>query len=52
MKNKLLKLLMIIVLVTICTACNGSVTREIRHAGFSIGNKFICDKFYPQDTDQ
>ena len=51
MKNKLLKLLMIIVLVTICTACNGSVTREIRHAGFSIGNKFICDKFYPQDKD-
>ena len=34
-----------------CTACNGSVTRDIRHAGFSIGGTFVCDDFYPKDKD-
>jgi len=33
----------------ICSGCQGNITRDIRHAGFSMGNEFLCSKFYPQD---
>lgn len=45
MKNKLIKISLIIILVVLCTACDGNVTRDIRHAGFTIGNKFVCKDF-------
>ena len=41
----------ICMIVLLCSACNGSVTRGIRHAGFKVGNKFICDRFYPKDKE-
>lgn len=50
MKNIIKSSLIVLVLV-LCTACNGSVTRDIRHAGFSIDKKFICDSFYPADKE-
>jgi hypothetical protein len=34
-----------------CCGCNGNVTRDIRHAGFSVGSTFKCDDFYPDDKD-
>ncbi len=32
----------------ICTACDGDITRSIRHDGFSIGSKITCDIFFPK----
>lgn len=49
MKKKLLLLLVLI--VCCCTACNGTVTRDIRHAGFNVGSTFECSAFYPEDKD-
>ena len=52
MWNDIIKIfrIMIITLIT-CTACNGNVTRDIRHAGFTVGGTFVCDNFYPKDKD-
>ena len=38
-------------IILLCTACNGSVTRSIRHAGFNVGDKFTCERFYPKDKE-
>lgn len=38
-------------IILLCSACNGSVTRSIRHAGFNVGGKFICSRFYPKDKE-
>ena len=48
MKKKIIVLALIVML---CTACNGNVTRDIRHAGFSIGDKFVCNGFFPEDKE-
>ena len=45
MKKNIIEFSLIIVLVVLCTACNGDVTRDIRHSGFTVGNKFICKDF-------
>ena len=45
MKKRVLLVLLFLVVI-ICTACNGNVTRDIRHAGFSVGEKFQCSYFY------
>lgn len=37
--------------VFLCTACNGNITRDIRHAGFSVGGTFTCERFYPKDKE-
>jgi hypothetical protein len=34
-----------------CTACNGTITRAIRHAGFSVSSIFACSNFLPADKD-
>lgn len=34
-----------------CSGCDGDVTRSIRHDGFSIGNDFVCDIFFPKKKD-
>lgn len=49
MKKKYLFLFILVCLL--CTACNGTVTRELRHAGFTVGKKFVCARFYPQGKD-
>jgi len=35
-------------LIILCTGCNGTITRDLRHDGFSVSDKFICDEFYPE----
>lgn len=49
MRKKLFLLLFLV--VCCCTACNGTVTRDIRHAGFNVGSTFECSAFYPEDKD-
>ena len=51
MRKKVLFCFALLFIVFFCTACNGTVTRDIRHAGFSVGGKFICDSFYPKDKE-
>lgn len=34
-----------------CSACKGNITRDIRHAGFSVGGTFNCSRFYPKDDE-
>ena len=49
---KIRRFVMFIVLfifVVCCTACNGNVTRALRHDGFAYGNEFDCDAFFPKD---
>ena len=42
-------LLLGVFVLMFCTACDGDVTRAIRHDGFAIGSKVKCDIFF---TDQ
>lgn len=37
--------------IILCTACDGDVTRDIRHDGFSYGNEFSCKYFFPADKE-
>lgn len=50
-KNIFKVMFMAFFIVITCSACNGTVTRDIRHAGFSVGGEFTCDKFYPKDKN-
>ena len=51
MKKNKIKNLIIICLIVTCTACNGDITREIRHDGFTYNGDFICQDFYPKDKN-
>lgn len=52
MKMKKMKFVVLAVLILVCcSACNGTITREIRHAGFSMGDTFTCDNFYPKEKE-
>lgn len=46
--RKLFKISACFLLIVLCTACNGNITRELRHDDFSMGDKFICDNYYPK----
>ncbi len=50
MKKKIY-LLVFCCVTLLCSGCQGNITRDIRHAGFSMGDKFICSKFYPADKE-
>lgn len=50
MKKKVLFILLFI-MILLCTACNGNVTRDIRHAGFSVSTEFKCDVVYPKSKN-
>ena len=50
-KNNMLKTVCLLLFILLLTGCNGNVTRDIRHAGFNVGGKFICDEFYPKDKN-
>lgn len=43
--------LLLIIVLFLCTGCDGDVTRDIRHAGFTMGGTFECAKFYPVTKD-
>ena len=50
--KKILKFsLMFIIIMFFCTGCDGTITREIRKSGFTVGGKFICDEFYPENSE-
>jgi hypothetical protein len=49
--KKYFKVIVLVFIVFMCTACNGKITREIRHAGFDLGNKFACDGFFPVEKE-
>lgn len=49
MKKRLFVVLVLIIFL--CSACNGNVTRDLRHAGFSVGDKFKCSYFYPNSKN-
>ena len=50
--KKIFKYSVFMILVLIfCSACDGDVTRELRHSGFNVGNEFVCDAFYPKNKD-
>lgn len=34
-----------------CSACDGDVTRDLRHDGFTVGGEFICSSFFPENKD-
>ena len=50
-KNKLKFLFLVGICCFICTGCDGDVTRDIRHDGFSYGTEFNCDYFFPKDKE-
>ena len=50
MRKKIILFSALFLVIVLCTACNGTVTRDIRHAGFSVSNKFICDVFTDKDS--
>ena len=50
--KKILKISVIMCFIVLfCTACNGDVTRALRHDGFAVGGEFICDPFFPKDKE-
>ncbi len=52
MKKNFLKVgLLSILVLLLCTACDGNVTRDIRHAGFSVGGEFVCSVVLPQTKE-
>ena len=52
MKKKIVRVSLLVLIILLCSACNGTVTRELRHNGFSIGNKFLCETFYSKDSSK
>ena len=49
-RKRLVPIIIIFVVCFFCTACNGNVTRDIRHAGFTVGGLFECRSIYPKDS--
>lgn len=47
MKKRFVFSILLVLVIFLCSACNGSVTRDIRHAGYMVSTKFECDAFYP-----
>lgn len=48
--KKLKTIIVVVILTFILTGCNGNVTRDIRHAGFSlVSNEFICSDLMPKN---
>ena len=43
--------ILLVLIILLCSACNGSVTRGIRHAGYSVGGNFACSRFFPKDKE-
>lgn len=51
MKNKIQLVLLLLIVCLSCSGCNGTITRDIRHAGFTVSSKFECHNFYPKDKE-
>lgn len=50
MKRKML-FIVIVFMLFLCSGCTGTITRSIRHSGFTIAGDFACDPFFPKDKD-
>ncbi len=48
--KKYFQLFLVFVVVVLCSACDGDVTRALRHDGFSVGGEFICDAFVGEEA--
>ena len=51
MKKKIVRFWLLLFLVLLCTACDGDVTRDIRHAGFSLAGEFTCNVVFPASKE-
>ena len=50
--NKYLKISLLSLIVALCcTGCNGNVTRDLRHDGFTMGGEFKCSPIFPKDKE-
>lgn len=49
-KNYLKMIILGVFVLMFCTACNGNVTRSIRHDGFAVSNKIKCEKFFSEGS--
>lgn len=49
--NKKIRLLTLLFFVVLCSGCNGNITRDIRHAGFTMNGTFTCSPFFPKDKE-
>ncbi len=48
--KKIKNIVIMIIICFSCTSCNGTITREIRHTGFTLSNTtFLCNKLTPKD---
>jgi len=53
--KKMIKITIFIVcLFTVCIACEGDITRALRHAGYNLSGteKFVCDVFYGENATE
>lgn len=44
-------IILFLVVGACCCGCNGNITRDIRHGGFSIAGTFECSMFYPKNKE-
>lgn len=53
MKNNLTKIIFLfLIMIVFCCSCDGNVTRDIRHAGYTLNDgTFVCDDLVPKDKD-
>jgi len=42
----------VIAVLVLCSACEGDVTRALRHDGFSIGSEFTCSTFFGDSASE
>jgi len=50
MRKKAVCFFAILGMIVFCGGCNGTITRDIRHSGFSIsGSQFVCDDVFSKE---
>lgn len=52
--KKCFKIILLLVILGVCTACEGDVTRALRHAGYSLATpkKLVCDPLFESETGE
>lgn len=46
------RLFIVLFICFLCVGCNGNITRDIRHDGFSVSGKFVCSDFIPSKNNK
>ena len=44
-------LFLFLMILVFCSACDGTVTRNIRKDGFKLSSNFVCNAFYPKNKE-